>query len=52
MQMFFLAMTLHPEIQHNAQEELDAVVGTERLPELDDRQALTYGEAILMECLR
>ena len=31
---FILAMTLHPEIQQKAQEEIDRVVGTGRLPTL------------------
>lgn len=52
MQMFLLAMTLHPDIQRKAQQELGAIVGPDRLPELDDRDALVYINAILMECLR
>lgn len=45
-------MTLYPEVQRKAQKELDAVVGVERLPELDDRDALVYLSALLMECFR
>ena len=33
---FFLAMILYPEVQKKAQEELDRVVGTDRLPSLDE----------------
>lgn len=29
---FLLAMILHPEVQKKAQEEIDRVVGSERLP--------------------
>ncbi|KAI9448530.1 cytochrome P450 [Lactarius indigo] len=49
---FFLAMTLYPEIQRKAQEELDAVVGTHRLPTIDDRDKLPYLNALLKEVLR
>lgn len=45
-------MTLHPEAQRKAQKELDLIVGGERLPEPDDRDALVYVNALLMECLR
>ncbi|KAH7889031.1 cytochrome P450 [Phlebopus sp. FC_14] len=37
---FFLAMTIHPDIQRRAQAELDAVIGTGRLPTFDDRDSL------------
>ncbi|KAF8880642.1 cytochrome P450 [Infundibulicybe gibba] len=35
-QTFFLAMAIHVDIQKKAQAELDAVVGTDRLPEFSD----------------
>ena len=35
-----------------AQEELDSVVGNERLPELSDRENLPYISALLKELLR
>ena len=47
-----LAMLQHPEVQERAQAEIDAVVGTSRLPDFDDRPNLPYVEAILMELLR
>lgn len=31
-------MLLHPEVQKKAQEELDRVIGRDRLPELSDRE--------------
>ncbi|KAI6104151.1 cytochrome P450 [Pisolithus sp. B1] len=36
---FFLAMTLYPDVQKEAQEEIDAVVGSDRLPAFVDRFA-------------
>ncbi|KAH9888103.1 CyP450 monooxygenase [Cubamyces lactineus] len=49
---FFCAMIMHPEAQKRAQEELDAVVGPDRLPEHADRPSLPYVDAILKEVLR
>ncbi|KAF8630988.1 hypothetical protein AX15_002696 [Amanita polypyramis BW_CC] len=49
---FFLAMALHPNEQKRAQEEIDRVVGTDRLPNLRDRASLPYVEALLRETLR
>ena len=49
---FFLAMATHPEAQRAAQEELDAIVGRDRLPDFDDRDALVYINAVVKECLR
>ncbi|KAF8444949.1 cytochrome P450 [Boletus edulis BED1] len=49
---FFLAMILFPEVQAKAQAELDAVVGSERLPSFNDRDFLPYINAICKEVLR
>ncbi|KAI1191509.1 putative cytochrome P450 oxidoreductase OrdA-like protein [Nemania serpens] len=49
---FFLTMTLFPDAQRKAQEEIDLVVGTSRLPVLSDRASLPYVNAVLMEALR
>ncbi|KAG1721199.1 cytochrome P450 [Suillus paluster] len=49
---FFLAMTLHPEVQIKAQAELDAVIGPGRLPGYNDRSSLPYINAIVKEVLR
>ncbi|KAA8651397.1 hypothetical protein EYZ11_013218 [Aspergillus tanneri] len=49
---FFMAMTLYPHIQKKAQEEIDQVVGTSRLPNLEDRDKLPYIDALVQEVLR
>ncbi|KAJ6255808.1 hypothetical protein Dda_9418 [Drechslerella dactyloides] len=49
---FFLAMTLFPEVQRKAQEEIDGVVGCSRLPGFEDRENLPYVEAVLKETWR
>ncbi|KIJ13982.1 hypothetical protein PAXINDRAFT_135428, partial [Paxillus involutus ATCC 200175] len=50
--VFILAMVLHPRVQANAQQEIDSVVGSERLPNFADRSSLPYVEAVLRETLR
>lgn len=47
-----LAMTLFPETRRRGQEEIDRVVGSDRLPDFEDRENLPYIEAIYKECLR
>ena len=37
---FFLAMSLYPEVQKKAQEEIDRVIGPSRLPNAADREKL------------
>lgn len=49
---FVLAMMLFPDVQRKAQEELDRVVGRERLPSADDRDSLPYISAVIKELLR
>jgi len=49
---FFLAMTMYPEILKKAQSEVEVVVGNERLPTMEDREALPYVNAICTELLR
>lgn len=48
---FFLAMTLFPEIQTKAQEELDRVMG-DRLAMSSDRESLPYIWAVVLETHR
>jgi cytochrome P450 len=45
-------MITHRNVQRKAQEELDQVVGRERLPDLEDRKLLPYISALLKEDLR
>jgi hypothetical protein len=45
-------MVLFPEVQSKAQAELDAVVGSGRLPSFDDRDSLPYINAVRKELLR
>ncbi|OQV04034.1 hypothetical protein CLAIMM_08984 [Cladophialophora immunda] len=47
-----LNLLLHPEIQRKARAEIDAVVGTDRLPGFEDRENLPYIEQILQETTR
>lgn len=49
---FYLAMMLHPELQRKAQEEIDRVVGTDRLPTIEDQPNLPYVSALIKETLR
>ncbi|KAG8763051.1 hypothetical protein FRC12_008734 [Ceratobasidium sp. 428] len=49
---FFTAMLLYPNTQQAAQEEIDRVVGTERLPTMKDRLNLPYIDRLLKELLR
>ncbi|KAF8334675.1 cytochrome P450 [Cantharellus anzutake] len=52
LEAFFLAMILHPEVQKKAQAELDAVIGNERFPTMQDRSQLPYMDAIIKETIR
>lgn len=45
-------MTLHPGAQAKGQEEIDRVVGRDRLPTFEDRPSLPYVEAIYREVMR
>jgi hypothetical protein len=49
---FAYAMILHPSAQKQAQLEIDTVIGSERLPEFEDRSSLPYVEALCWEVLR
>ncbi|KIK66610.1 hypothetical protein GYMLUDRAFT_157089 [Collybiopsis luxurians FD-317 M1] len=49
---FFLAMVKYPEYQKKVQEELDRVVGNDRLPDFRDRDSLPYVQAVVNEVLR
>ena len=49
---FVLAIVTHPDVARKAQEEIDRVVGNERLPELKDRYNMPYISSILKETYR
>jgi cytochrome P450 len=50
--MFIFAMTLFPDKQTKVQQEIDRVVGPNRLPEFSDRRSLPHVEAVLQEVMR
>lgn len=49
---FIQAMLLFPAVQKKARAEIERVVGTERLPNMDDERDLQYIRAISKESLR
>ncbi|KAH9951882.1 cytochrome P450, partial [Amylocystis lapponica] len=50
--VFILAMIRVPEAQRKAQEEIDRVIGSGRMPDFSDRASLPYVECVLEETLR
>jgi len=49
---FVLAMVLNPDAQKKAQDEIERVVGSERLPSIQDRGCLPYVEDLMREVVR
>ncbi|KAF9254441.1 cytochrome P450 [Marasmius fiardii PR-910] len=49
---FLLAMTLNPECQRRAYEEIISVVGQDRFPDPSDRASLPYLECVMQETFR
>ncbi|XP_006459501.1 cytochrome P450 [Agaricus bisporus var. bisporus H97] len=49
---FILAMLLNHDVQRQAQSEIDAVLGPERLPTFSDLSDLPYFSAVIKEVLR
>jgi len=49
---FIMAMALHPESQAKAQQEIDNVIGPERLPTIADLPHLPYVNAVIKESMR
>lgn len=45
-------MALNPDVQRKAQEELDRVIGPNKLPTFADRENLPYIDAVVKETLR
>ena len=50
--VFLLAMLHNPASMKKAQEELDSVIGRDRLPTFDDRANLPYINALIKELYR
>ncbi|KAF7424558.1 hypothetical protein PC9H_009865 [Pleurotus ostreatus] len=50
--LFFMAMLENPECQKLAQDEIDRVVGKDRLPTFEDRASLVYVECLVQELFR
>lgn len=49
---FIFAMLQYPEVQKKAQEEIDQVIGSSRLPSHSDRKKLPYVENVVRETFR
>ncbi|KIJ23526.1 hypothetical protein M422DRAFT_275879 [Sphaerobolus stellatus SS14] len=52
LEIFMLAMACNQDAQKKAQEEIDRVIGFDRLVEFEDRDSLPYTNAIVKETLR
>lgn len=52
LQMLFKVMALHPETLTMVQQELDAIVGRDRLPTWEDEKDLPYTRALIKELHR
>ncbi|KDQ24173.1 hypothetical protein PLEOSDRAFT_1108627 [Pleurotus ostreatus PC15] len=52
LQTFILAMINFPVVQKRAQEEIDSIIGGERVPNLDDFDKLPYLKAVIKEVHR
>ncbi|KAI0768402.1 cytochrome P450 [Irpex lacteus] len=50
--IFIACMLMYPEVQQRAQEEIDKVVGRDRLPDFGDRESLPYLQCVLKETMR
>ena len=49
---FVLAMVRHPEVLRKARDEIDRLIGPDRLPDFGDRESLPYLNALLEELYR
>lgn len=52
MTFFLLAMVRNPDVFNKAREEMDRVVGKDKLPDFDNQDTLLYLECIFQEVLR
>ncbi|KAJ7583303.1 cytochrome P450, partial [Mycena floridula] len=49
---FIMAMAMNPEVQERAKEEIDRVVGADRLASVSDVEHLPFTQALIKETLR
>ncbi|KIK65999.1 hypothetical protein GYMLUDRAFT_954640 [Collybiopsis luxurians FD-317 M1] len=49
---FILCMIMNPDVQTKGQEEIDYIIGRNRLPTFEDRKSLPYVESIYREVMR
>ncbi|EIW83510.1 cytochrome P450 [Coniophora puteana RWD-64-598 SS2] len=49
---FMYLMAVHPNVQKRMQDQLEATIGTTRMPALEDRQSLPLVDAVLGETIR
>ena len=49
LQSLILALTVYPDAQRKAHEEIDRVVGEQRMPTLDDLENMPYIHAMILE---
>ncbi|KAJ8280301.1 hypothetical protein GJAV_G00052950 [Gymnothorax javanicus] len=52
MRYAILMLTKYPKIQERVQQEIDTVIGRERLPLMEDRKSLPFTDAVIHEVLR
>ncbi|KEP47115.1 cytochrome P450 family protein [Rhizoctonia solani 123E] len=52
LQIVVLLMTIHQDVQHKAQKEIDKITEGKRLPEMSDMQGMPYTRSIILETLR
>ena len=45
-------MTLHPELVERAQAEIDSVVASDQMPNLNHRKQLPFVDAFIQEAMR
>ena len=50
--MFFLAMSMYPDVQAKAQAQIDNIIGKGRLPEHSDIENMPYVQALVKELFR
>ena len=49
LQSAILVLACHPDVQRKAQEEIDRVIGSDRVPQWEDLPNLPYTQAVIQE---